>query len=250
MAFVREDVSDAPLSLAGTPRQSFYAPQWMGRVGALVLSLALQAIMIWMLLLMGVFPPLSRREHQNLVLLDIVAPAQSETGAFAAKAEAPVSPTSVPTKLDVAAPSELKPEWSMAKLPPLAQPTPTPPAATAPAAGNTSSGSANGDGFDPYSFASYQPEQVSRAMSAAALQPDREILARIEQALRQRLGGASQSISVAILVSRDGRVARAEVTSALQPNGRMLVRQALVGSALFARSAPKEEVQTTITLSI
>lgn len=211
MAFVREELPERLALAPSPPARRLRIPPWSSKAGAIALSLALEALTLWTLLMMGVLPPPRVARESPMLVLDLTSPALSDAGSVATKAPVPNIATATATELDVAARSEIKPEWSMAKLPPRPAAPALPTAALAPGSGSADVGRAHGEGFDPYSFASYQPDLVKRAVLATAPQPDPDALARIEQAIRQRLGRRGIAVSLAVRVMADGRVGQAAI---------------------------------------
>lgn len=215
------------------------------------MSLALEALMIWMLIITGVIPVSSANPKERILLMDLVSPAHSEAGAVSTKASTSSNPTAAPTELDVAAASDSRSEWSMTKLPPLPPTTAAAPAAEAARSGEANVGQAAGAGFDPYSFASYQPALVERLISGTALRANQDALASLQQALRQRLVERGIAMKLQLTVARDGRVVRAEVVSDLSPASRAVVQATMQGSPLFpADPARPNEVRTTLSLNV
>lgn len=278
MAFVETSAWRADGERAGRPSLiELYLPPWIDhplvrqfhwrRPAGMVLAVLLHILLIWALLTrteMGPGEGSRQGDGGSLKMIDLSAstaeddePEQETKPA----ATTPAQSVEKKTELDISAPGEIPPEWSVTKIR-VALPVTTDPPSSSPAlssstnsmsAGISPSGGMAGDGgnvYDPYAYAGAAPRRYTaklpvpvgmkkcvrytRTVGQTASMLDLDVLERACAAVRRRFPSAAGSADLSARISPTGQVLGLVVKKEnVGADALALMRQELMGRALF-----------------
>jgi len=218
---------------------------------ALIVSLAVDAGMIAVLLAMGdVTPQLNEPRAQSISTINLSSKVVQAISAGASAAPASTS-TARATKVDATSSAPIPREWSVTTLPPVVVPkmSPLPPAspslAVSASLGAGSAGKATGAGYDPYAYASYRAP--SAAVSSIVVSP--EAIGRLETLLSEHIALSGAQIAARVDIDSQGRITRFLAGPGVPPASAAKIAALALGFALCPPDS-KRPVMSDVAVSL